>query len=68
VSDLIGRILRERTTKKGIERDGIQSTIESELRRLMRKELPKRYPVVVLLLNWVETAENNTPVPALTAS
>jgi ribonuclease J len=68
VSDLIGRVLRERSTKKGIERDGIQPAIESELRRLIRKELPKRYPVIVLLLNWVETADNKSPVPVLTAS
>ena len=63
VSDLIGRTLRERTTKNGIERDGIQPAIEAELRRLIRKELPKRYPVVVLLLNWIETAEVKSPLP-----
>jgi len=68
VSDLISRTLRERTSKKGIERDGVQPAIEADLRRLLRKELPKRYPVVVLLLNWVETAKPDAPVPALTVS
>ncbi len=68
VSDLIGRILRERSTKNGLERDGLQSAIESELRRLIRKELPKRYPMIVLLLTWVETAQVDSPVPVLTAS
>lgn len=68
VSDLIGRILRERATKKGIESDGLQPAIESELRRLIRKELPKRYPMIVLLLTAVETAKTNSPLPALTAS
>ncbi|MGF1459508.1 MAG: ribonuclease J [Leptolyngbyaceae cyanobacterium] len=67
VSDVISRVLRERSTQKGIEQDGVQPVIETELRRLMRKELPKRYPVVVLLLNWVETPEQGSPLPALTA-
>ncbi|MGD1858696.1 MAG: ribonuclease J [Leptolyngbyaceae cyanobacterium] len=68
VSELIGRILRERSTRNGIERDGVQPAIESELRRLIRKELPKRYPVVVLLLNWVAATETPSPLPALTVS
>jgi ribonuclease J len=68
VADVIGRVLRERSMKSGIDRDGLQPAIETELRRLIRKELPKRYPVIVLLLNWVDTAVDGTPVPALTAS
>ncbi|NEQ45833.1 MAG: ribonuclease J [Leptolyngbya sp. SIOISBB] len=68
VSDLIGRILRERATRNGLERDGLQPAIESELRRLIRKELPKRYPMIVLLLTSVETAKTDSPLPALTAS
>lgn len=68
VADGIGRVLRERSFKDGLKREGLQSAIESELRRLIRKELPKRYPVIVLLLNWLETAESGTPLPVLTAS
>jgi ribonuclease J len=68
VADVIGRVLRERTLKSGIDRDGLEPAIEAELRRLIRKELPKRYPVIVLLLNWVEAAKDGTPIPALTAS
>lgn len=68
VADLIGRVLRERSVKSGVERDGLEPAIEAELRRLIRKELPKRYPVIVLLLNWVDMAKDGTPLPALTAS
>ncbi|MEM1291080.1 MAG: ribonuclease J [Cyanobacteria bacterium P01_H01_bin.162] len=75
VADLIGRILRERSSKNGLEEDGLKSAIESELRRLIRKELPKRYPVIVLLLNRVESPnvgkpapKSNKPEPVLTAS
>ncbi|MDB9524450.1 ribonuclease J [Oscillatoria sp. CS-180] len=68
VADVIGRVLRERSLKNGIERDGLQPAIESELRRLIRKELPKRYPVIVLLLNWVEAEKSGSPLPVLTAS
>jgi ribonuclease J len=68
VADVIGRVLRERSLKNGIDRDGLQPAIETELRRMIRKELPKRYPVVVLLLNWLEAAEAGVPAPVLTAS
>lgn len=68
VADVIGRVLRERSSKSGIDQDGLQPAIETELRRMIRKELPKRYPVIVLLLNWVEVAKEGKPVPALTAS
>lgn len=68
VADVIGRVLRERSLKTGIDRDGLQPAIETELRRLIRKELPKRYPVIVLLMNWVDMAQDGTPTPALTAS
>ena len=67
VADLIGRVLRERSVKNSLDQDGLQPAIEAELRRLIRKELPKRYPVIVLLLNWVETAQDGSALPALTA-
>ncbi|HEY9887976.1 MAG TPA: ribonuclease J [Candidatus Obscuribacterales bacterium] len=68
VAEAIGRVLRERSLKNGIDRDGLQPAVEAEIRRLIRKELPKRYPVIVLLLNWVETAKDGSPMAALTAS
>ncbi|MGD1940725.1 MAG: ribonuclease J [Leptolyngbyaceae cyanobacterium] len=63
VADLIGRVLRERSSKNGLDQDGLQSAIESELRRLIRKELPKRYPVIVLLLNQVDSPKAGKPEP-----
>ena len=65
VADLIGRVLRERSSKNGLDRDGLQSAIESELRRLIRKELPKRYPVIVLLLNQVDAPKAGKPEPKI---
>ena len=68
VADVIERVLRERTIKSGLDSDGLQPAIEAELRRLIRKELPKRYPVIVLLLNWVDMVQAVSPLPALTVS
>ncbi len=68
VANVIGRVLRERSQKSEISDDGLQPAMETELRRMIRKELPKRYPVIVLLLNWVEPTKGKSPVPALTAS
>lgn len=67
VSDLIARVLRERSLKGGVDQDGLKPAIETELRRLVRKELPKRYPVVVLLLNWMDESAKGSPMPALSA-
>jgi ribonuclease J len=68
VADMIARVLRERTLKGGVEQDGLESAIEAELRRLIRKELPKRYPVIVLLLNFLEISTDGTALPALSVS
>ncbi|MGF1523176.1 MAG: ribonuclease J [Leptolyngbyaceae cyanobacterium] len=69
VSEAIARVLRERTLKGTLEQEGLQGAIESELRRLVRRELPKRYPAVVVLLQWIEAAvEDTKTVPMLSAS
>ena len=68
VAESISRVLRERSLKGGVNQDGLQAAIESELRRLVRRELPKRYPVVVLLLQWLESSLNDVVMPALSAS
>jgi ribonuclease J len=68
IAEGIERVLRERFLKGRADRDDLQTAIEAEIRRLLRRELPKRYPVVVVLLNWLETAETALSVPALSAS
>ncbi|MEO1299049.1 MAG: ribonuclease J, partial [Cyanobacteria bacterium J06636_16] len=69
VADAIARVLRERTLKGTLEQEGLQGAIESELRRLVRRELPKRYPAVVLLLQWIESpVEDAKSVAMLSAS
>lgn len=74
IADAISRILRERSRHGTVEVEGIQAAIETEIRRLVRKELPKRSPVVVPLLQWVElapekasTGRTSAAVPALSA-
>ncbi len=68
IAETISRVLRERSRKGGVEEDGLHAAMESELRRFVRRELPKRYPAVVLLLQWVDFASNPTEVAALSAS
>ena len=69
VSEAIARVLRERTLKGTLAHEGLKGAIESELRRLVRRELPKRYPAVVLLLQWMEVPiEDVKTVPVLSAS
>jgi ribonuclease J len=68
VADMVARVLRERSLKGVVEQDGLESAIETELRRLVRKELPKRYPVIVLLLNYLEMSTDGTALPALSVS
>ena len=69
VADVTGRVLRERSLKGTLNQDGLQGALESELRRFVRRELPKRYPAVVLLLQWIETpASTVETMPVLSVS
>ncbi|MEM9002969.1 MAG: ribonuclease J [Cyanobacteria bacterium P01_F01_bin.86] len=69
VAEVVARVLRERTLKGTLEQEGLKEAIESDLRRLVRRELPKRYPAVVLLLQWIEVPVGNTEtIPVLSAS
>ncbi|MBE7382937.1 MAG: ribonuclease J [Leptolyngbya sp. SIO1E4] len=68
VAEVIARVMRERSLHGKVTREGLQPAIEAELRRLVRRELPKRYPVVVLLLQWVDSSKNATSLPALSVS
>lgn len=72
IADVISRVLRERSRGGKVDQQDVQAAVESEVRRLVRRELPKRSPVVVLLLNWVDTAvkanSSSPAVPVLSAS
>ncbi|NER80654.1 MAG: ribonuclease J [Leptolyngbya sp. SIO1D8] len=68
VAEVIGRVLRERSFRGKVEQDGLQQAIESELRRLVRRELPKRYPIVVLLLQTVDFSTDSATMPVLSVS
>lgn len=67
VADTISRVLREQPLKKNSQNE-VRSILETELRRLVRRELPKRYPVIVLLPQWVEVPMDGAAVPVLSAS
>lgn len=68
VANTISRVLRERSRKGLVLEEGLHAAMETEIRKFVRRELPKRYPAVVLLLQWIELAEKNVGVPALSAS
>ncbi|MEM9163030.1 MAG: hypothetical protein AAGC54_08175, partial [Cyanobacteria bacterium P01_F01_bin.4] len=63
VNDAVGNGLRNRwkevvddtTSKKPkVDWDGLRSRLEEELRRVIRRELPKRYPLIVVLLQQID--------------
>lgn len=68
IADTISRVLRERSRRGVVSEEGLHAAMETELRKFVRRELPKRYPAVVLLLQWVEFAEDEANVPVLSAS
>lgn len=68
MAEVINRVLRERSLKGTLEEDGLQAALETELRRHVRRELPKRYPAVVVLLQQVNLPTKNVVMPALSAS
>lgn len=63
VAAVIGRALRERLFNGNVSQEGLQTAIETELRRLVRRELPKRHPVLVLLLHWIDLSASTVPSP-----
>ncbi|NEP16529.1 MAG: ribonuclease J [Leptolyngbya sp. SIO4C1] len=52
--------------------DALRSRLEEELRRVIRRELPKRYPLIVFLMQHLdaepETSVPSAPVPVASAS
>lgn len=52
--------------------DGLRSRLEEELRRSIRRELPKRYPLIVFLMQTVDAEPEGPlklpPIAAVTAS
>ncbi|WP_008313303.1 ribonuclease J [Leptolyngbya sp. PCC 6406] len=77
VADLISNRARDHRQGNGpIDSEALQPKLETELRKLMRREIPKRYPMVMLLLQQVaagdepddKPAVRSRPVPVLSAS
>lgn len=65
IGDVIARVLRERSPRQGLDQAELQSAVENEIRRLVRRELPKRSPVVVLLLHVISSESLDSGMPAL---
>jgi ribonuclease J len=70
VMELVASRVRDMKVNGAIDGDALQPKLETELRKLMRREIPKRYPMVVLLLQQVAAAQNKpeAPVAALSSS
>ncbi|MEM8806543.1 MAG: ribonuclease J [Cyanobacteria bacterium P01_G01_bin.38] len=73
VNDAVSNGLRNRwkevvddtaSKKAKVDWDGLRSRLEEELRRVIRRELPKRYPLIVVLLQQIEAEPAKTVEPA----
>ncbi|MEO0456852.1 MAG: ribonuclease J [Cyanobacteria bacterium P01_A01_bin.114] len=51
-----------RSKKPKVDWDGLRSRLEEELRRVIRRELPKRYPLIVLLMQQIDAQPEKTSV------
>lgn len=72
VANLIGVTISERRKAGDLDISALQPKLETEVRRLIRREIPKRYPMVVLLLQHAANTKRTKvvvapPVPALGA-
>jgi ribonuclease J len=70
VANLIGNMIAERRKAGELDVAALQPKLETEVRRLIRREIPKRYPMVVLLLQHAATHSKakkvlGSPIPAL---
>ena len=71
VANLIGITISERRKAGDLDLEALQPKLETEVRRLIRREIPKRYPMVVLLVQHAAITRKAkvvaSPVPALGA-
>ena len=58
VMEMVAARVRDLKGNGSLDNDALQPKLETELRKLMRREIPKRYPMVVLLLQQVAAAES----------
>ncbi|MEB3269531.1 MAG: ribonuclease J [Leptolyngbya sp.] len=58
VMEMVAARVRDLKGNGALDNDALQPKLETELRKLMRREIPKRYPMVVLLLQQVAAAES----------
>ncbi|MGD1904718.1 MAG: ribonuclease J [Leptolyngbyaceae cyanobacterium] len=67
IAHLIETSIAERIKDEALDVAELHPKLETEVRRLIRREIPKRYPMVVLLLQHAGTTANvrPKPVPAL---
>lgn len=56
VMEVAAARIRDLKGKGPLDTEALQPKLETELRKLMRREIPKRYPMVVLLLQQVAAA------------
>lgn len=52
----------------GLDRESVQVSLERELRQLVRRELPKSNPLLVLLLQWPDAVANLAPEQMATSA
>ncbi|MBF2035164.1 MAG: ribonuclease J [Leptolyngbyaceae cyanobacterium T60_A2020_046] len=72
LASAIDRFVQERSFNESWNPEEVRPALETELRKVVRRELPKRYPMVVLLLQKVEGAAPESapaarPMPVLSS-
>jgi ribonuclease J len=71
VMEVAAARIRDFKGKGPLDTEALQPKLETELRKLMRREIPKRYPMVVLLLQQVAAAPSSSdakPMPVLSSA
>ena len=71
VMEVVAARVRDFKGKGPLDTGALQPKLETELRKLMRREIPKRYPMVVLLLQQVAAAPSSSeakPMPVLSSA
>ncbi|MEL6492799.1 MAG: ribonuclease J [Cyanobacteria bacterium J06621_3] len=54
----------EQSDRLKVNWDGLRSRLEEDARRFVRRELPKQYPVTVLMLQHLDSSNSNQGKPA----
>lgn len=56
-------VVDKSTSQPAVDWNGLRSRLEEELRRFVRRELPKQYPMTVMMLQTMDTVDQDLKLP-----